>query len=190
MNSNVRSRVWIASVLAGACLATAEALAAPWSFVGQVVKVADGDTVTMVDDTGTRVRVRLADIDAPESCKAPYSAGPETDFKLCRGKPGQPFSDVSKRSLVALAIGKQGTSTCREHDRWGRSVCRVVVNGVDLSVAQVGAGLAWYDDRFGRDNELARVAAAQQARGRGLFSDKHAVRPSEWRERCWRDGRC
>ena len=38
-------------------------------------------------------------------------------------------------------------------------MCRVVVNGVDLSVAQIGAGLAWYDDRFGRDNQLCPPVA-------------------------------
>ena len=33
---------------------------------GKVVKVADGDTVTIVDDNGKKHRIRLAGIDAPE----------------------------------------------------------------------------------------------------------------------------
>ena len=32
---------------------------------GKVVKVADGDTVTIMDDSGKKHRIRLAGIDAP-----------------------------------------------------------------------------------------------------------------------------
>ena len=49
---------------------------------GKVVKVADGDTVTIMDDSGKKHRIRLAGIDAPEN--------------------NQSYGDVSTQGLVEL----------------------------------------------------------------------------------------
>ena len=49
---------------------------------GKVVKVADGDTVTIVDDNGKKHRIRLMGIDAPEN--------------------NQSYGDVSTQGLVEL----------------------------------------------------------------------------------------
>jgi len=54
---------------------------------GTVVKVADGDTVTVLDSSMQRHRVRIAEIDAPEK--------------------GQPFGNASGKSLAAMVAGKQ-----------------------------------------------------------------------------------
>jgi endonuclease YncB( thermonuclease family) len=49
-------------------------LAAPTAFAdsltGKVVKVADGDTITVLDNTNTQHRIRLQGIDAPETGQA------------------------------------------------------------------------------------------------------------------------
>ncbi len=49
-------------------------LAAPTVFAdtltGNVVKVADGDTITVLDNTNTQHRIRLQSIDAPETGQA------------------------------------------------------------------------------------------------------------------------
>ena len=49
---------------------------------GRVVKIADGDTVTIVDDSGKKHRIRLMGIDAPEK--------------------NQSYGDVSTQGLVEL----------------------------------------------------------------------------------------
>ena len=49
---------------------------------GKVVKIADGDTVTVVDDSGKKHRIRLMGIDAPEN--------------------NQSYGDVSTQGLVEL----------------------------------------------------------------------------------------
>ncbi len=36
--------------------------------IGKVVRVADGDTVTLLDSTNTQIRIRLYGIDCPDSC--------------------------------------------------------------------------------------------------------------------------
>ena len=55
---------------------------------GKVVKIADGDTVTIVDNSGKKHRIRLMGIDAPEK--------------------DQPYGDSSTQGLVELASNKKG----------------------------------------------------------------------------------
>ena len=55
---------------------------------GKVVKIADGDTVSIVDDSGKKHRIRLMGIDAPEK--------------------DQPYGDSSTQGLVELASNKKG----------------------------------------------------------------------------------
>jgi endonuclease YncB( thermonuclease family) len=50
-----------------------------WCFDGKVVGVHDGDTITVLKDGNTQVKVRLNQIDAPEI--------------------GQPFGQASKKAL-------------------------------------------------------------------------------------------
>src|SRR5580765_8552745 len=40
------------------------------TFTGRVVRIADGDTITVLDATNTQQRIRLQGIDAPESHQA------------------------------------------------------------------------------------------------------------------------
>ena len=54
---------------------------------GRVVGVSDGDTITILDNTNTQYKIRLAGIDAPEKKQA--------------------FGNVSKQSLSDLVYGKQ-----------------------------------------------------------------------------------
>jgi endonuclease YncB( thermonuclease family) len=51
---------------------------------GKVVHVADGDTITVLDDTHTQHKIRLAGIDAPEK--------------------GQAYGQVSKQSMAKLGF--------------------------------------------------------------------------------------
>ena len=53
--------------------------------VGKVVKIADGDTLTLLTD-GHQIKVRLAGIDTPEK--------------------GQPFGNKAKQALVGMVFGK------------------------------------------------------------------------------------
>ncbi len=54
----------LASLLLAAPIAFADAL------TGKVVKVADGDSITVLDNTNTQHRIRLQGIDAPETGQA------------------------------------------------------------------------------------------------------------------------
>lgn len=65
---------------------------------GRVVGVADGDTITILDNTNTQFKIRLAGIDASEK-------------KL-------PFGSVSKKSLSDMVYGKHVTIDWNKQDRY------------------------------------------------------------------------
>lgn len=146
---------------------------------GTIVYVDDGDTLTVLDAERRQHRIRLADLDAPERAKPGLS------------KPGQPFSAASGRNLAQLAKGRAAQLQCFEQDDFGRSVCRVFINGQDVSLEQIRAGYAWSaKGRFLRDPRA--VALEEQARRnrRGLWSQKGAIEPWIWRRQCWQKGQC
>ena len=60
-------QLFVAGLSLLAAFANAETL------TGRVIKVADGDTVTMLDESNVQRKIRLSGIDAPER-KQPYGA--------------------------------------------------------------------------------------------------------------------
>jgi Staphylococcal nuclease homologue len=72
---------------------------------GSVVGITDGDTLTLLYDGHQQVRVRLAEIDSPES--------------------RQPYGNRARQELSDLAFGKDVRMTVRDIDRYGRTVDRV-----------------------------------------------------------------
>lgn len=131
-----------------------------------VVAIADGDTLTArCGDPGAyeQVKVRLAEIDAPERKQA--------------------FGERSRQSLAQLCHQQQATIRAASKDRYGRSIARVACQGKDASSHQVATGMAWFFVRYGRDQELRRLEDAARAAGLGLWADREPVAPWEWRRR-------
>jgi endonuclease YncB( thermonuclease family) len=134
---------------------------------GTVVGVADGDTLTLVDEQRRQHRIRLDGIDAPER--------------------SQPYGQRARQSLAAMTHGRAALAECPKTDRYGRSVCRVMVDGVDVGLEQVRRGLAWHYVRYAREQSPeARVEyarAEQQARGErsGLWSYRDPTPPWDYR---------
>lgn len=151
------SRTLLALLLA-LCTATT-AHAAPFS--GRVVGVADGDTLTVLDEDRRQHVIRLADIDAPERSQA--------------------FGTRSRQHLAALCFGKSATVTPRTTDRYRRTVARVECEGTDASAEQVHAGMAWVFDRHVTDRGLYSVQDQARGDARGLWVDREPVAPWAWR---------
>jgi endonuclease YncB( thermonuclease family) len=148
-----------------AALAATSARAEHWQ--GTVVSVADGDTLTLLDASKTTHRIRLDGIDAPERKQA--------------------FGQRARQSLAALAHGREAVADCPKKDRYGRAVCRVTVNGVDVGLEQVRRGLAWHYVRYAHEQppetRLDYSRAEQQARSErsGLWSSPSPVPPWDYR---------
>ena len=142
-------------------LAPAAALAG--DLTGRVVGITDGDTLTLLSQGREQVRVRLAEIDTPES--------------------GQPYGNRARQALSELAFGRSVRVVVQDTDRYGRAVGRVYAGPVDVNAEMVRRGAAWVYRRYSRDPALLDLEReARQAR-RGLWTLPEAERvpPWEWR---------
>ena len=134
---------------------------------GKVIRIADGDTLTVLDAAKGQHRVRLAGIDAPER--------------------KQPFYQASRQNLARLTFGKLVAVDWHKQDRYGRLVGKVLVDGRDTGLAQVRAGFAWWFKQYAHEQsaaDRARYGAAElgaRASGRGLWRDGPATPPWESR---------
>ena len=138
------------------------------TLTGKVVRVADGDTLTLLANE-RQVRIRLIEIDAPESKQA--------------------FGRRSRRSLADLCAGKVARVVWTKLDRYGRVLGRVWCDGVDANAEQVRRGMAWVYDRYVTDRSLYPLQDAARASHLGLWSDAHPIPPWAWREADRRKGK-
>lgn len=144
-----------------ACLAQAESIS------GSVVSVADGDTLTILDTANQQHKIRIAGIDSPEK--------------------SQDFGQKAKTNLSALAFNQTATADCRKRDRYQRRVCMVRVDGKDVGLEQVRAGMAWWYRHYISEQTALERAEYEQAelgaklRRLGLWVGKNPIPPWEWR---------
>lgn len=113
--------------------------------IGRVVSVADGDTITVLDDSNTQHKIRLAGIDAPER--------------------KQPFGQRSKELLSDLVFGKTVQIEIDKTDRFGRQVGKVLIAGRDANLAIVAAGLAWHYKKYQKEQSASDRLLYSRARG-------------------------
>lgn len=130
-------------------------------FTGRVIKVQDGDTITLlVHDK--QVRIRLESIDAPES--------------------KQPFGRQSQESLAQLCAAKTATVNETGKDRYGRTLGWVTCDSLDASTEQVRRGMAWVFVKYAsRNSPLYGIESSARSSHLGLWEDPHPIAPWEWR---------
>ena len=136
--------------------------------MGQVVKVIDGDTITILDANKQQFKIRLSGIDAPEK--------------------KQDFGNVSKQSLSEMVAGKQVKVAYNKRGRYGRIIGKVLLNNEDVNLMQVKRGLAWHYKQYEREQEVEdRALYAQeeylaQKDRLGLWNDKNPMPPWDFRK--------
>ena len=130
---------------------------------GRVIAIADGDTFTLLTAVKQQVKIRLAEIDAPES--------------------GQPYGSKSKQALSGLIFGKDIRVVVQTTDRYGRTVGRPYVDDVDICAEMVRIGAAWAYREYLRDKGLLTLESQARTDKRGLWgtSEAQAMPPWEWR---------
>lgn len=129
---------------------------------GHVVAVADGDTLTILVGGHDQIKVRLAEIDAPEKA--------------------QPFGQRSKQSLSELCFDKDAVLQTTDTDRYGRTVARVRCAGVDANAEQIRVGLAWAYRKYLRDQSLLDLENDARTAKKGLWIDGRPLPPWEFRK--------
>lgn len=133
------------------------------SISGLVVKVYDGDTLTILAPLNQQIKIRLADIDAPERKQA--------------------FGQRSRQSLAELCFRKNASVQFQKKDRYQRILGRVYCNAVDVNAEQVRRGLAWVYDKYVADKSLYQLQAQARKSKAGLWIDPDPVPPWEFRKK-------
>lgn len=132
------------------------------AFLATVIGISDGDTLTVLNENNQQVKIRLAEIDAPEK--------------------RQPFATKSKQSLSDLCFGKEAQVIPRAIDRYKRTVARVKCDGIDANAEQVNRGMAWVYRKYAKDHDLYVLEHGAKVGKRGLWTDPSPTPPWEWRK--------
>lgn len=126
--------------------------------LGRVVGVADGDTITVLDDMDKgRFRIRLNGIDSPEKKQA--------------------YGNKAKQYLSSLVYGKRVSVRFSAIDRYGRILGRVYVDNKDISLLMLAAGYAWHYTQYDNSPEYSATEKKARSAGVGLWADRAPVPP-------------
>ncbi|AZA47038.1 nuclease [Chryseobacterium carnipullorum] len=131
--------------------------------VSKVVAITDGDTITVLLDGNIQKKLRLAEVDCPES--------------------GQPFGKNAKQFTSEQVFGKQISFIETDTDRYGRTIAKVYYdNEKYLSAEIIKAGLGWWYYHFSKDKSLGDLEQEAKLNKLGLWQDDNAVSPWEYRK--------
>ena len=130
-------------------------------FTAKVIAVLDGDTVLVRRASGL-VKIRLAEIDAPEKA--------------------QIFGEASKQSLSGMVLGKQVKVVSQAVDQYGRLVAHLSVDGLEVNAEQIRRGMAWEYSNFHSNKILITMQNEAQQAPRGLWAQNNPTPPWEWRK--------
>ncbi|QIB65924.1 thermonuclease family protein [Kineobactrum salinum] len=102
---------------------------------GRVVRVADGDSLSLLDRDNKQHAIRLYGIDAPER--------------------DQPHGEAAGAALAALVENARIGVTVIEEDDYGRLVGTAYADGTNINLAMVRAGHAWWYRHYAPVNMLS-----------------------------------
>jgi endonuclease YncB( thermonuclease family) len=128
---------------------------------GVVVKIADGDSLTLLTDSNKQIRIRLAGIDTPER--------------------KQSFGNTAKNALVKLVFQKEVKIKVRTKDRYGRTVGIVFLGNQNVNYELVRKGMAWVYKKYTDNKLLYKLEGEAKKRRIGLWVDENPIAPWDWR---------
>nr|WP_315034462.1 thermonuclease family protein [uncultured Chryseobacterium sp.] len=130
---------------------------------GRVIKISDGDTITVLLEGSQQKKIRLAEVDCPEK--------------------GQPFGKNAKQFTSDQVFGKTINFIETSTDRYGRSIAKVYYDQDKyLSKELIKAGMGWWYFSYSNDASLGKLQEKAQRNKAGLWQDIHAMAPWEYRK--------
>lgn len=128
----------------------------------KVVGIADGDTLTCLTAAKKQVKVRLGEIDAPES--------------------KQPFGTAAKKVLSDAIFGKEVVIKAGTTDRYGRTIGIVYAQNQNVNLMLVQKGMAWAYVEYSKDPAYLKAQKQAEAKRIGLWSEPNPIYPQDWRK--------
>lgn len=132
-----------------------------YELVGKVVRIADGDTITLRSAAGSDHKIRLEGIDCPES--------------------SQDYGQKATSALSSRISGKTIRAKVSTRDRYGRYVATLFLDGDDLNAWMVAQGWAWHYKQYSKDPRLAELEQQARAENLGLWAAASPLAPWEYR---------
>ena len=126
---------------------------------GKVVKVTDGDTVTVLDADKIQHKIRLNGIDAPESKQA--------------------FGTKSRQHLAEMIHEKTVRVEWTKRDRYGRILGEVFCDNQPVNLLMVRDGMPWHFKRYDTSKGLV---GAESRSGSSHLATSTSTR---WRLTTW-----
>lgn len=137
------------------------------AFTGKIVKVHDGDTVTVLNRDGSFSTLRLANIDAPEITQDAGTASRDRLRGLIYGR----------NMAIEPTMGANGVELAQ-----GRTVGTIKDrNNVDYNLGQVESGNALAYRDFLRDPAMLEAEQRAQASRAGLWAHPGGIDPAAYR---------
>jgi micrococcal nuclease len=133
-----------------------------YTLTGKVVAIADGDTLTVLDESKTQHKIRLAGIDAPEK--------------------GQAFGTKAREALGDKEFQQSVRVDVIDIDRYHREVGRIYLGERFINMEMVADGFAWRYVQYDKPGEFTGAEAEAREHRRGLWVDPTPTPPWEWRK--------
>lgn len=133
------------------------------TFQAKVIHVADGDTITVLNDSNRQIKIRLNGIDCPEKAQA--------------------YGNQAKQFTKDLVHGELVTINTMDKDRYGRTIGEVFLDdGRNLNQELVKAGYAWWYRKYAPGNlVLMKMEADAKEAKLGLWNDPEPIPPWTFR---------
>ncbi len=131
-------------------------------FAAKVTGVADGDTLTVLDNERRRLRIRLHGIDAPELHQA--------------------FGRRAREALADLVDGRSVRVAVIERDRYERLVADLYVGTNWVNAVMVAQGWAWHYRHHSDARALTAAERSARAQALGLWRGRDPLPPWNWRQ--------
>ena len=129
---------------------------------GKVVRISDGDTITILDSLNQQHRIRLHGIDCPER--------------------KQDYYQVAKDFIGQLCFQKEVNVEILKYDHYKRAIGKVYIDSLEINLALLKSGLAWHFLQFDKSTEYAAAEAEAKLYKRNIWSLKNTIAPWEFRK--------
>ena len=129
---------------------------------GRIIKVSDGDTVTLLTEDNRQIKIRLEGIDAPER--------------------GQDFGNMATLCVRRLCEGKTVTVKKTGTDRYKRVLGILYVDNLNVNEYLVCQGLAWHYKQFNKSHRLDSLEKLARKERLNTWSLPNPIPPWEYRK--------
>ena len=156
---------------------------------GRLKEIKDGDTVILIGANDVKFKIRLSDMDAPEIEHKALTR----PCKKIPSQPGQPGGEEAPSALEKLiSVQDRVTAECYEVDRYGRPVCHLFKDKMNVNLEMIKNGWGWLPEKkhWIRDPMSYKFQNEAKTQGKGVWGLPDQVSPKKWRKEKWKKEQC